>query len=126
MALNHVPDPADLVSGYLATFARRSGVLLDRHYEPDAVLVPRPGLRLTGAQRVAAHDHLLGFGVPMRATPRHTYVSGDIALLIVDWSLRGTTRAGEPVDLSGTATDVARRGADGQWRYVIDNPFGSG
>jgi ketosteroid isomerase-like protein len=125
MALNHVPDPADLVSGYLTTFTQRSGALLDRHYEPDAVLVPRPGLGLTGAQRVAAHDHLLGFGPPMRATVRHAYVSGDIALLIVDWAMRGTA-AGEPVDLSGTATDVARRGADGQWRYVIDNPFGSG
>jgi hypothetical protein len=29
------------------------------------------------------------------------------------------------VDLHGTATDVARRGADGAWRYVIDNPFGT-
>ncbi|MFE6165805.1 hypothetical protein ACFQ7F_43675 [Streptomyces sp. NPDC056486] len=24
-----------------------------------------------------------------------------------------------------TATDVARRGADGHWRYVIDSPFGA-
>lgn len=27
--------------------------------------------------------------------------------------------------LSPTATDVARRGADGYWRYVIDSPFGA-
>jgi hypothetical protein len=27
-------------------------------------------------------------------------------------------------DLPGTAADVARRGPDGVWRYVIDNPAG--
>jgi ketosteroid isomerase-like protein len=32
---------------------------------------------------------------------------------------------GEHVHVDGTATDVARRGPDGLWRYVIDNPFGT-
>jgi hypothetical protein len=35
-----------------------------------------------------------------------------VALLAVDW------------EIDGTAVDVARRGPDGGWRYVIDNPFG--
>ncbi|GAB3144667.1 hypothetical protein GCM10027290_23430 [Micromonospora sonneratiae] len=26
--------------------------------------------------------------------------------------------------MSRPATDVGRRGTDGRWRYVIDNPFG--
>jgi hypothetical protein len=30
------------------------------------------------------------------------------------------------LDDEGTATDVARQGSDGYWRYVIDNPFGVG
>ncbi len=39
--------------------------------------------------------------------------------------MRGTARDGSRVDLSGTATDVVRRGTDGRWRYVIDNPHGT-
>lgn len=39
--------------------------------------------------------------------------------MIVDWEL-----GGEGPRVAGTATDVARRGIDGRWRYVIDNPFG--
>ncbi|WP_239160890.1 YybH family protein [Virgisporangium ochraceum] len=114
-----------LVSAYEKAFASASAVALDRCYEPDAVLVPRPGTPLAGAaQRIPAHEHLLGFGLPMTVSVRHAYVAGDIALLIVDWSMTGTSRQGFPVDLSGTATDVARRGDDGVWRYVIDNPFG--
>ena len=36
-------DPAGHVPAYLATFERRSGSLLDHHYEPGAVLVQAPG-----------------------------------------------------------------------------------
>lgn len=63
--------------------------------------------------------------MPISVTPRHTYVAGDLALLIVDWVIDGTGPDGARVHLEGTATDVARRGADGCWRYVIDNPFGT-
>ncbi|WP_051794147.1 hypothetical protein [Kibdelosporangium aridum] len=53
------------------------------------------------------------------------YVAGDIAQIIVDWSIQGTTPEGYEIDLKGTATDVARLGEDGRWRYVVDNPFGT-
>jgi ketosteroid isomerase-like protein len=39
--------------------------------------------------------------------------------------MRGTAPDGTPLELNGTATDVTRRGADGVWRYVIDNPSGT-
>ncbi|MEV6040903.1 nuclear transport factor 2 family protein [Nonomuraea sp. NPDC052116] len=98
---------------------------LDHVYEDDAVLVPVPGHPVTGPARLAANRHLQSFGLPIEARPKHVYVSGDIALLIVDWSMRGTARDGTKIDMSGTATDVVRRGPDGQWRYVIDNPHGT-
>ncbi|WP_404800227.1 YybH family protein [Actinomadura algeriensis] len=60
----------------------------------------------------------------MTVRPRHCHTTGDLALLIVDWTIEGTGPDGEPVHIRGTATDVARRGNDGYWRYAIDNPFG--
>jgi uncharacterized protein (TIGR02246 family) len=114
-------DPRALIAAYEAAFAAGSAAQLDRCYEPDGVLIPSPGKPVTGAaQRIAAHEHLLSFGLPMTVRTRHVYVAGDVALLIVDWSMTGTN-----LDLSGTATDVARRGADGVWRYAVDNPFGT-
>ncbi|MGW7439121.1 YybH family protein [Streptomyces sp. NPDC054849] len=61
----------------------------------------------------------------LRGFPIGAYTAGDIALLIVDWSIEGTGPDGAAVRLAGTATDVARRGPDGLWRYVVDNPFGT-
>ncbi|MDI6102535.1 DUF4440 domain-containing protein [Actinoplanes sp. NEAU-A12] len=119
-------DPGAHVALYGTAFATGSSALVDRFYETDAVLVPQPGMPVTGpAGRRAAYEHLLGFGVPMLARTRHLYVAGDIALSVVDWSMRGTARQGFPLDMAGVATDVLRRGADGRWRYLINNPFGS-
>ncbi|MGQ4730157.1 MULTISPECIES: YybH family protein [Streptomyces] len=99
--------------------------VVDRLYEADALFVPRPGQPTTGPGRIPAHRDFLALRVPIRVAPRHTYVSGDLALLIVDWVVEGRAAHGGQVRIAGTATDVARRGPDGFWRYVIDNPFGT-
>jgi ketosteroid isomerase-like protein len=126
-AMHPTTDAHEHVTAYGAAFATGSSAVVGRFYEPGAILIPRPGMPLTGAdERLAAYEHLLGFGVPMAAATRHLYVAGDIALSVVDWSMRGTARQGYPLDLSGVAADVLRRGADGRWRYLINNPFGTG
>ena len=40
------------------------------------------------------------------------------------WELTGTGPDGKPAQLSGQSVEVARRGADGNWRFAIDMPFG--
>ncbi|MCA1655468.1 MAG: alpha/beta hydrolase [Pseudonocardiaceae bacterium] len=111
-------DPTVPCSVFLDAFNAGDSHALERAYEPGAVLVPRPGMPVTGAGRVAANAHLLSMGGPMRAQVRHVYTAADIALLIVDWRLHGTAPDGTAFELAGTATDVARRGSDGRWRYV--------
>jgi ketosteroid isomerase-like protein len=49
---------------------------------------------------------------------------GDLAYLSNTWSLSGTGPDGTPVTLGATTAEVARRQADGTWRYVIDNAWG--
>ncbi|MFJ8976190.1 YybH family protein [Streptomyces sp. NPDC102282] len=86
-------------------------------YEAEAAFVPESGVAVHGTGDIARQNApFLGLGLPISVRPRHVHVADDIALLIVDWEIEGT--------VSGTATDVARRGVDGYWRYVIDSPFG--
>ncbi len=73
-----------------------------------------------GDAAIAAQNApFLALGLPLSVRTRQVHVAGDgdVALLVVDWEIGGEVRA--------TATDVARRGADGYWRYVIDSPFGA-
>jgi uncharacterized protein (TIGR02246 family) len=47
---------------------------------------------------------------------------GDLALLEARWAWEGNSPEGWPMRLTGTSREVARRGADGKWRYAIDDP----
>lgn len=106
-------------------FNRGDAETVDGMFEEHGVLVPAPGQPMTGDARRAAQKHLLGFGLPMNADIRHVYRADDIALVLIDWSIKGTTPDGDEVDLTGTSTDVLRLGADGEWRLVFDNPNGT-
>jgi ketosteroid isomerase-like protein len=48
-----------------------------------------------------------------------------VILVVGDWSFTGTGSQGEPVKLAAQNADVLRRQADGSWRFVIDNPWGT-
>jgi uncharacterized protein (TIGR02246 family) len=120
---------SDSAAQHPSAFARafNSGDItaVEQVYEPGGLLVTVPGQPVTGAARIAANQRFLDLGAPIEVRPRHVYVADDIALLIVDWTIDGTSPDGRPVHIEGTATDVARCGPDGRWRYVIDNPFGT-
>ena len=51
--------------------------------------------------------------------------SSDLALVISEWSVSGTGPDGKPVNMATKSADVLRQQADGTWRFVIDNPWGT-
>jgi len=85
-------------------------------YETGALMGDEHGRGVAGADLLAVLRGHMAFGLPITVTPRKVFETGGIALLVVDWAIG---------DIRGTATDVARRGPDGYWRYLIDNPFGT-
>ena len=95
-------------------------------YEADAVLVVQPGHLARG--RAQLREALAGF-VAMRATltseAQHIVDTGDLALYLGRWRLRGTDPAGTPVELGGESADILRRQADGRWLIAIDDPWGT-
>lgn len=48
--------------------------------------------------------------------------ASNLALLESRWTVHGTAPDGSPVDLAGSAREVARRHASGVWLYVLDDP----
>lgn len=91
--------------------------------DPAQLFVESPGVAVSGEQAKDALKQFLALKLPIATKVRHAYVMQDIALLIVDWSITGTGPDGRHVALSGTTTDVARKGHEG-WKIVIDNPHG--
>ncbi|KAL7908038.1 hypothetical protein GGI35DRAFT_480764 [Trichoderma velutinum] len=95
-------------------------------YDPEGVIIDHAGKEHRGREAIGAElKKYFSLGLQMSITQRHMFVTGDTALLILDWSYIGTAKDGTEVNMVATATDIARRGSDGFWRYLIDNPFGS-
>jgi len=47
----------------------------------------------------------------------------DVAVLRSKWRLEGKDPDGKPIEMSHNGVEVVRRGPDGSWRYIINNPF---
>ena len=121
----NVNEAADLHTAWAARFNAKDLDGVVALAEPDSVFVPQPGVVVAGEAAVrSAEQQFINIGLPITMKVRRVIVSGDIALLISDWTMKGKGADGSDVNLSGTTADVARRGPDG-WKYVIDNPFGT-
>ncbi|GAA5005331.1 YybH family protein [Actinopolymorpha pittospori] len=91
-----------------------------------AVLVADDGRTVTDPDEIAAAlERDINLGLPLEANARHVFVTGDTAQIVADWSIDGTGPDGKHVHVEGTASDTVRRGADGHWRYLIDNRLGT-
>ena len=95
-------------------------------YEPNAAFAAQPGSLVHGSAGV--RQSLTAF-ISMKGTldlkVTRVLEAGGLALVAGVWSFAGTGPDGAPLTLAGHNADVLRRQADGTWRFVIDNPWGT-
>jgi uncharacterized protein (TIGR02246 family) len=95
-------------------------------YEPEACFAFQPGQIIKGQQGI--RQSLQGF-VDIKGNlnlkVKRVLQTGNLALVISEWSFNGTGNDGNPVDLNETAADVLHQQSDGTWRFIIDNPWGT-
>lgn len=88
-------------------------------YDADAQMVRDDGSSASGLEEI--REIWAGFvslGGTIKLETHYAIEAGDLALLSNTW-----TYEGPDMTFSSTTAEVARRGPDGSWRYVIDNPF---
>lgn len=95
-------------------------------YASDAVYVVRPDKVVSGDGLRKALADLLALKPRIDARLQSCVTAADVALLIQNWSLSiPRSDGGSPILRSGTGTDILRRGEDGEWKILIDNPLGT-
>jgi ketosteroid isomerase-like protein len=95
-------------------------------YEPTAAFAQQPGRLAHGLAGVCESlDGFIGMQGKLHLKVTRVLEVDDLALVVGEWSFSGTAPDGEPVTLAAKNADVLRRQADGSWRFVIDNPWGT-
>ncbi|MEJ2859491.1 MULTISPECIES: YybH family protein [unclassified Saccharothrix] len=127
-ALRIDPDFPDLTDDidtqndiFIDVFNSGDGALFDRLYRPDAISNFSGG-QLTGAPRKAWFEQFLSAKPYLEAKLTHAYVAGDVSLIGVTFQIDTTDEEGRKVRITGSCTDVLRRGEDGRWLMAVDRP----
>jgi ketosteroid isomerase-like protein len=104
----------------------RNYQLLMSLYEPKAAFATQPGSLAHGLGNIReALGGFVALNGKLDLEVSRVLEVGDLALVVGKWSFAGTGPDGEPVKLAAKNADVLRRQADGSWRFVIDNPWGT-
>jgi uncharacterized protein (TIGR02246 family) len=95
-------------------------------YEPTATFVAEPGKPVTGHAAIREVMTAMMAGKPRveMKVPIVT-VSGELALLVSDYTVTSIGADGKETKASGRGTEVVRRQPDGTWLFIIDNPTGT-
>ena len=119
-------EPEGMAAALLERFnSGKVGAMMSL-YAPEAVLIAKDGRTITDHTEIAAElERDLKLRLPLKAKARHVFVADNIAQIVLDWSIDGAGPDGKRVHIGGSASDVVRRGADGLWRYLIDNNQGT-
>jgi ketosteroid isomerase-like protein len=95
-------------------------------YESEAAFAAQPGSLAHGPSGIGeALSGFISMNGKLDLDVTRVLEVDDLALVIGVWSFDGTGPDGERVHLEARNADVLRRQADGTWRFVIDNPWGT-
>jgi uncharacterized protein (TIGR02246 family) len=122
-----VQSPRQFDEVFLKAFNGGDGAAILALYEPGAAMVPEQGaVPALGHEAIGeAMAPLLGLNGSMDLRTREVIQSGDLALLISDWTFTATDPDGGPIEMTGRSTVVLRAQADGSWLGVVDDPWSS-
>jgi ketosteroid isomerase-like protein len=117
----NVTDPSVLNEHFNDLFRQGRLEPLSALYEAGAVIRLPDGTHISGQGRIKTYlAQLLTLRGRLVVAGQACIQHGELALLTADWNFEGEDAEGHPVEFGSRSTKVARRGADGCWRYLID------
>ena len=94
-------------------------------YEPGAALMDRDGKVISGVNAIGEYLRgLLSIQPTIRIKRLKKIDTGHVAVLISEWILEGTGPDGSQVTDKGYTYDIVRQQSNGNWKIVVDNPWG--
>ena len=95
-------------------------------YEADACFATQPGQLAKDPESIRQSlRNFIDLKGKLDLKVKRVLHASDLALVTTEWSFSGTGADGNPVNMVAKSADVLRQQADGSWKFVIDNPWGT-
>ena len=95
-------------------------------YEAEACFATQPGQLAKSPESISQSlRNFINMNGKLDLKVKRVLQASDLALVITEWSFSGTGTDGKPVNMAARSSDVLRQQANGAWRFVIDNPWGT-
>lgn len=119
-------NPAGVYEIYLKAFNAGNVEATLACYEDQACFMSRSGRAAYGPEELREVLNVTLANKPqMKFKVRKIIPAGDnLAFVVVEWRSKAVSAAGEVKLWSGLATNIVRRQPDGEWKIVLDNPYG--
>jgi ketosteroid isomerase-like protein len=118
--------PAEVLNSVAESINTGNLDSLMTHYEADTCFASRPGQLAKSPKSVRQSlRSFIDLKDKLDLKVKRALQASDLALVTTEWSFSGTGLDGNPVSMAAKSADVLRHQADGTWRFVIDNPWGT-
>jgi uncharacterized protein (TIGR02246 family) len=119
-------NPSDIHLAYLKAFNAGDIEATVACYESRGCYVSKSGRTAIGDAELREVYRVTFSNKPqMEFDIRKVIPAGDdLALIILGWTSKAVSAAGDTKSWSGVATDIVRKQPDGRWKLVLDNSSG--
>jgi len=118
--------PKEFLDSYVKNFNTRNLDSIMDMYETDACFAIQMGQVINGLKNIRQSlQDFFNMNGNLESKVKGVIQTSDLALVNTEWSFKGTSPDGKPINISGRATDVLRQQSDSIWRVLIDNPWGT-
>jgi uncharacterized protein (TIGR02246 family) len=117
-----IPEDVDRLFGERVNAGDVEGIVA--LYEPCATLVTQDAGTLVGHDAIRQYVSMLPAMKPRidMGVARVVPVTDDLAVVHHDWRCALTGPDDTSFEVTGRATEIVRRQADGSWRFLLDDP----
>ena len=95
-------------------------------FHPEGVYIDREGKELRGLDQIGlAMNEICRLQLNIKGEKPHVTVVDDIAMWLDEWEMTGSAPDGHPIRMTGHTSCIMKRNEEGDWLWLVDNPFGS-
>ena len=95
-------------------------------FHPDATYIERDGQEVKSLENIKnALAGICAWRPQIEGVKNKVTIVGDLAIWIDKYAVKAKAANGDPLEMEGTTACILKRDSNGNWLWLIDNPFAS-